>query len=113
MYAEYSGLVINEMGYMESSVFNAVLEDVKNLLDEDVHREHKLYSLGKSFFELNKKKEDHLDNIKKILGDDWKALRFRNLVRLGADIENAGLGGLSRATLIGSLLYQKEKLQGD
>jgi hypothetical protein len=112
MYAEYSGLVISEQGYMESSVFNIFLEDIKKFLDEEVSREHQVYAIGKSFLDLNKKKEDHLAQIKKILGDDWKALRFRNLVRLGADIENAGLGTLSRATLIGSLLYQKEKLLG-
>lgn len=111
MYAEYSGLVINETGYMESPFFNQLLDDVKTFIDEDVTREHQIYAVGKSFLQLNKNKEEYLEQIKKILGEEWKALRFRNLVRLGADIENAGLGTLSRATLIGALLYQKEKLQ--
>lgn len=112
MYAEYSGLVISEAGYMDSSSFKILLEAVKLFLDEEVSREHQIYAIGKSFLDLNKKKEDHLASMKKILGDNWKTLRFRNLVRLGADIENAGLGTLSRATLVGSLLYQKEKLLG-
>jgi hypothetical protein len=110
MYAEYSGLVISETGYMESIVFNQLLDDIKIFIDEDVNREHQIYAIGKSFLEQNKKKEEHLEQLKKMLGEDWKALRFRNLVRLGADIENSGLGTLSRATLIGALLYQKEKL---
>lgn len=110
MYAEYSGLVFNENGYMDSPVFNKLLDDVKEFIDREVNREHQIYAIGKSFLEQNLKKEQHVEQLKKILGDDWKALRFRNLVRLGADIDNAGLGTLSRATLIGALLYQKEKL---
>lgn len=111
MYAEYSGLVINEKGYMESSVFNQLLDDVKLFIDKEVNREHQIYAIGKSFLERKDKNEDYLEQLKLTLGDDWKTIRFRNLVRLGADIENAGLGTLSRATLIGALLYQKEKLQ--
>jgi hypothetical protein len=113
MYAEFSGLVFSETGYMDSALFCSILEQAKEFLDGQVNREHKLYSLGKSFLEINKNKETHLALVKKILGDDWKSLRFRNLVRLGADIENSGLGTLSRPTLIGSLLYQKEKILGD
>ena len=111
MYAEYSGLVINETGYMESSLFNQLLNEIKIFIDEDVNREHQIYAIGKSFLEQKNKKEEYLEQIKSLLGNDWKALRFRNLVRLGADIENAGLGTLSRATLLGALLYQKEKLR--
>lgn len=113
MYAEYSGLVISEAGYMKSSTFNNLLEDIKTLLDENVNMEHHLYAIGKSFLDSKNKNEVHLTNIKEILGNDWNALRFRNLVRLGADIENAGLGSLSRATLVGAFLYQKEKLLGE
>lgn len=112
MYAEFSGLVLTETGYMDSSSFNEVLEKIKTLLDEEVNKEHQLYVIGKSFLESKKRNDAHLANIKKMLGNDWNALRFRNLVRLGADIENAGLGTLSRATLIGSFLYQKELLLG-
>ena len=110
LYAEYSGLVLNETGYMESSVFTLLLNDVKQFMDENISSEHQIYAVGKSFLELNKGKKEYLDELKTILGNEWKASRFRNLVRLGADIENSGLGSLSRATLIGALLYQKEKL---
>lgn len=110
MYAEYSGLVINKQGYMESSLFNQLLDDLKIFLDADVNREHQFYTIGKSFLENNKNNKEYIDQLKLILGDDWKAIRFRNCVRLGADIDNAGLGILSRPTLIGALLYQKEKL---
>jgi hypothetical protein len=51
-----------------------------------------------------------LQHIKIIAGDNWKSVRFKHLVRLGADIENAGLDTLPRATLVGALLYQKEKI---
>lgn len=112
MYAEYSGLVITETGYMDSSLFKQILEDVKTFLDGEANREHQLYTLGKSFLDSKKEKEKHLAHIKKIFGEEWSALRFRHLVRLGADIENAGLSTLARATLIGSFLYQKEKLLG-
>ena len=112
MYAEYSGLVLTKQGYMDSSVFTKLLEEIKTLLDEDVSTEHALFTLGKTFLESKSKNERHLINIKMILGDDWNAVRFRNLVRLGADIENSGLGTLSRATLVGAFLYQKEKLLG-
>ncbi|MBA2649171.1 MAG: conjugal transfer protein TraD [Legionella sp.] len=90
---------------MESSVFVKLLDEVKAFLDEDVDREYQIYAIGKSFLELKKNKEEFLETLKKILGADWKNLRFRNLVRLGADIENAGLSTLSRATLVGALLY--------
>ncbi|MBA2710466.1 MAG: hypothetical protein H0U57_07745 [Tatlockia sp.] len=110
LYAEYSGLVFNEKGYMDSPSFNKLLEDLKLFIDLDISREHQIYAIGKSYLERNKKREQHLYYLKTILGDDWKAVRFRNLVRLGADIDNAGLGTLSRATLIGALLVQKEKL---
>lgn len=110
MYAEYSGLVINENGYMDSSSFNLLLDDVKKFMDNEVNREHQIYAIGKSFLERTNKNEEYIGQLKSILGNDWKNIRFRNLVRLGADIENAGLGTLSRATLIGALLYQKEKL---
>ncbi len=110
MYAEYSGLVFNENGYMDSPVFNKLLEDMKEFIDREITREHQIYAIGKSYLQQNLKKTDHVEQLKIILGEDWRALRFRNLVRLGADIDNAGLGTLSRATLIGALLYQKEKL---
>lgn len=112
MYAEYSGLVLTSKGYMDSSVFTKLLEEIKTLLDDEVSKEHALFTLGKTFLESKKRNESHLENIKKMLGDDWNAVRFRNLVRLGADIENSGLGSLSRATLVGAFLYQKEKLLG-
>ena len=110
MYAEYSRLVINENGYMESSLFNQLLDDVKIFIDNDVSREHQLYAIGKDFLERKNKSKEYLEQLKLTLGEDWNTIRFRHCVRLGADIENAGLGTLSRATLIGALLYQKEKL---
>lgn len=109
MYAEYSGLVFDEQGYMDSHSFNKILNEIIEFLDKMITREHQIYAIGISFLKHNVKKIQHAEQLKKILGSDWKALRFRNLVRLGADIENAGLGTLSRATLIGALLYYKEK----
>lgn len=109
MYAEYSGLVFNEKGYMDSLVFLKILEEAKRFLDEKTDREQQLHAIGTYFLEHYKKEQSHLVSIKNSLGEDWKTLRFRNLVRLGADIESSGLGSLSRATLMGVLLYQKEK----
>lgn len=82
-------------------------------MDDEVDREHALYAIGKSFIELQKNKNDNLVVIQNKLGENWKALRFQNLVRLGSDIENTGLAALSRATLVGALLYQKEKMIKD
>ncbi|HAU0369105.1 TPA: conjugal transfer protein TraD [Legionella pneumophila] len=111
MYAEYTGLVFGKNGYMDSDLFIVLLDGLKKFIDEDVNREHHLYSIGKSYLQRKNKNGEYLSQLKSILGHDWKNIRFRNLVRLGADLENAGLGTLSRATLIGALLYQKEKLQ--
>lgn len=109
MYAECSGLVYCAKGYMDSARFIILLNKIKDFLDEDINHEHHLFVLGKSFLN-SKNKNASVHDIKNSLGDDWRAIRFSNLVRLGADIENAGLGTLSRATLVGSFLYQQHKL---
>lgn len=59
---------------------------------------------------MNKNDNSTLVLIKNVLGEQWESIRFQNLVRLGADIENANLASLPRATLVGGLLYQKEKM---
>lgn len=79
-------------------------------MDEDLSREQQFYVIGKSFLSLQNQNEEKLIFIKTLLGEDWKKIRFRNLVRLGADIENAGLGDLSRAVLVGSMVYKNKKL---
>lgn len=110
LYAEYTGLALNENGYIDSAPFNALLEEIKVRLDEKADNEHRLYEMGKAFLDLKKNDKDRLTEISNLLGENWKALRFQNLVRLGADIENAGLSFLSRPTLVGALLTQKEKM---
>ena len=109
LYAAYSGIVINNEGYINSVLFSKILDDVKEHLDSDLDIEHQLYLIGERFLKLNKNDGSNLESIKKIAGEDWKTVRFQNVVRLGADIENAGLETLPRATLVGALLYQKEK----
>lgn len=94
---------------MDSPAFLIALKDMKLFLDGQTQREQQLHTIGTFFLEHYKKENDHLTKVKNSLGEDWKALRFRHLVRLGADIESSGLGSLSRATLMGALLYQKEK----
>ena len=61
------------------------------------------------FLDSTKKEPQHVERLNILLGDTWKTIRFRNLVRLGADIENAGLASLAKPTLIGALLFLKEK----
>ena len=78
-------------------------------LNDDVDMEHHFYSIGKWFLELNKSNENELMLIENRLGENWESIRFQNLVRLGADIKNANLESIPRATLVGALLYQKEK----
>lgn len=109
MYAEYTGIVISEEGYISSDAFNQILTDIKAHLNSDDNTEHKLYSIGEWFLKLHKNDETNLQYIKKMAGDNWKSVRFKNVVRLGADIEKSGLDTLPRATLVGALLYQKEK----
>lgn len=110
MYAEYSGLVVSENGYMDSLTFIQLLDEITLYLNNETDREHDLYSIGKNFLALRLNDNNHLAPIKIFYGDNWEATRFQNLVRLGADIANAGLGSLPRPTLVGALLYQKEKL---
>lgn len=110
LYAEYTGIIINDNGYIDSDEFNAILEDVNKCFNDDLDMEHHFYSIGKWFLELNRNDESTLFLIKKILGEHWESIRFQSLVRLGADIENANLASISRATLVGALLYQKEKM---
>lgn len=86
---------------------------MKQHLDSEAEIESNLYSIGEWFIKLNKNNDKNLDHIKKIAGDDWKNFRFKNVVRLGADIENAGLSTLPRATLVGALLYQKEIINNE
>lgn len=81
---------------------------MKQHLDSEAEIESNLYSIGEWFIKLNKNHEENLGHIKKIAGDDWKNFRFENVVRLGADIKNAGLSTLPRATLVGAFLYQNE-----
>lgn len=78
-------------------------------LDDYLEMENHFYLIGKSFLELNKNSSVSLIAIKNKFGDTWEAMRFQNLVRLGADIRNANLESIPRATLVGALLYQKEK----
>ncbi|MDQ5930282.1 MAG: hypothetical protein QG594_2069 [Bacteroidota bacterium] len=110
LYAEYTGLALNENGYIDSASFNDLLDEIKIILGEKSDNEHQLYEIGKAFLDLKKNDKDRLTKISDFLGENWKTLRFQNLVRLGADIENAGLASLSRATLVGALLTQKEKM---
>ena len=110
LYAEYTGIIINDNGYIDSGDFNAILEDVNKCLNDDLDMERHFYSIGQWFLELNKNDESTLILIKKMLGEHWEAMRFQNLVRLGADIENASLSSIPRATLVGAFLYQKEKM---
>lgn len=110
LYAEYTGIIINKNAYIDSDVFNKILEDVNTLLNNDLDMEHHFYSIGKWFLEINKNDEGTLMLIKKMFGENWESMRFQNLVRLGADIENAGLASIPRATLVGALLYKKEKM---
>lgn len=109
LYAEYTGIIIKENGYIGSDEFNKILEDVNKCLNDDLEMEHHFYSIGKWFLELNKNNDSALMLIKNKLGESWESMRFQNLVRLGADIKNAHLESIPRATLVGSLLYQKEK----
>lgn len=110
LYAEYTGIVIDKNGYIDSYQFNKILDDVNKCLNDDSDIEHHFYSIGKWFLDLNKNDDGSLILIKKMLGEKWESVRFQNLVRLGADIENANLASISRATLVGALLYQKEKM---
>jgi hypothetical protein len=71
--------------------------------------EHHFYSIGKWFLDLDRRDKSTLSLIKNKAVDNWESVRFQNLVRLGADIENANLSSIPRATLVGALLYQKEK----
>jgi len=109
LYAEYSGLVLTDNGYIDSVLFIDMLNAAKQYIDDEPDNEHALYTLGKAFL-ARKKNDAYLDAIKDKLGSDWKALRFQHLVRLGADIHKVGLSSLTRATLVGVLLFQKEKL---
>lgn len=111
MYAEYSGLVVLENGYMDSVTFIYLLNQITEYLDSEIAIEHHLYTIGKKFLALQLNDKQHLDIIQKIYGVDWKTSRFHNLVRLGADIDNACLGSLPRPTLVGAFLYLKEKLR--
>jgi hypothetical protein len=102
---------VNNNGYIHSDLFKEILNDVNKSLNEELDMEHHFYLLGKSFLELNKNNNSTLDFIKNKFGDNWESVRFNNIVRIGADIENTGLASIPRATLVGALLYQKEKLR--
>ena len=109
LYAEYTGIVVKGHEYIDSNEFNEILNNVNNSFDDYVDIEQQFYLDGKLFLEENKSNLDMISSSKEALGNNWKSVRFQNLVRLGADIENAGLSSAPRATLVGALLYQKEK----
>lgn len=111
MYAEYSGLVIHENGYIDSITFINFLNRIIEHLDTEPAIEHLLYTVGKNFLASRLNDNAHIHTIQKSYGSNWKVLRFQNLVRLGADINNAGLDSLPRPTLVGAFLYQKEGLR--
>ena len=112
MYAEHSGLVLSSVGYMPSSLFIKHLNTIKAFMDEDVFLEPQLYALGRAFLSQPRENQKNTIALKCVLGDAWKKQRFMHLVRLGADIENAGLDTLARPVLVGALLYQNAKLPG-
>ena len=112
MYAEHSGLVLSQEGYMPSPLFIEQLDTIKAFMDEDVSLEPQLYALGRAFFSQPTNNEKNMPFLKGLFGEAWKKQRFMHLVRLGADIENSGLGTLPRPVLVGALLYQNAKLLG-
>ena len=71
--------------------------------------EHHFYAIGKWFLSLNRNNNTALTVMSNVLGNEFESIRFQSLVRLGADIENANLASIPRATLVGALIYQKEK----
>jgi hypothetical protein len=108
LYAERTGVVFDESGYISSDKFKLLLDSVVALIDTP-GQEHALYCRGREFLENHKKEASHRYPTSLKEGDAGmaKTLRFHELVRFGADIINAGLSSLPKATLVGAFLYNK------
>lgn len=84
-------------------ICQSILADMQSTIEA----EHTFYRLGEAAFNSKLFMEDESFTVKlsAFFGEKWKQIRYRNLVRLGADIENSGLAEYSKATILGGLLY--------
>lgn len=96
---------------MSSDEALAICQEILTRLTLEEGYEHDCYKRGQQAFESKAFMEDTktLASLPALFGVNWKQIRYHHLVRLGADIERAGLGDYPKATLLGSmLLYQQE-----
>jgi len=108
---EKAGLAWVDNTYLDSDTALSVCAWALTEITQKPGTEHTFYRLGEASFhsKLFMDATLHLNKAKQLLGDDWKKLRYHNLVRLGGDVLRSGLGEYPKATLLGALLHYAEQ----
>ncbi len=97
--------------YIDSAAAQLICKACIQQIENGDNNEHSLYKQGQVAFNSETFMNDKtaISKAQSIFNQEWKRVRFHNLVRLGGDILSSGLGEYHKATILGALLYYATK----
>lgn len=104
-----------DKSYLDSEHALQICQAVLQKIEQESGIEHTFYRAGEAAFNSQSFMEEGapIKEAEALLGEDWKRIRYHNLVRLGGDILRSGLAKYPKATIVGGLVWHASLVKTD